>query len=163
VSGPAPEAALDYSNQGADHRPSRAPLGRMEAVLAGLGLAGSVLAIVAEFSAVIRIRGIEVTYRTYSGYDRHSVALVLLGVFGAAMVAGALRGARPAMLAVAATGLAILLIALIVDVPDLHKEGVWSNYEDARAMAGAGFRLETLAGVLMLLSGVGMRLVRSSR
>src|SRR5690242_20070289 len=109
MSGPAPEAALDYSNR----TPARGALNTPAAVLGGLGLAGAILAFVATWSKVIQIRGTEVTYKTYSGYDRHSVALVLLGVFGLVMILGSLRAARPAMYALAAAGLGILLISLI--------------------------------------------------
>lgn len=157
MSGPAPEAALDYSNRRAARGPSRRPLSAAGAVVAGLGLAGAILAFVATWSPVIKIQVLTVTPRTFSGYDRHGIALVLLGVFGLIMVLGAARGARPAMLALAAAGLAVLLISILGDLPHLDDTGVWpqsASYEDARARAGSGYYLETLSGVLMLLSGV---------
>jgi hypothetical protein len=128
-------------------------------VAAGLGLAGSILAVVACFSVVIKIQVLTVTPASYSGYDRHSIALVVLGVFGLLMVAGAVRGARPAMAALALCGLAVLLIAVAIDLPDLNDEGVWplaDQYEDAQASAGTGYYFETAAGILMLLGGVAM-------
>ena len=70
------------------------------------------------------------------------------------MIAGALRGARPAMAALAALGLVALLIALVGDVPDLNETGfIGEVYEDAAAGPKAGFYLETLGAVLLLVSG----------
>ena len=161
MSGPAPEAALDYSNQ----TPARPGLNLPAAVLGGLGLAGAILAVVATFSPVIKIQVLTVTPWTATGYDRSSVALVLLAVFAVLMIPGSLRGARPAMIALAATGLVILLISVARDLPHLNDTGVWpqaSTYEDAQAKAGAGYYLETLSGVLLLVSGVGF-LVLSPR
>jgi hypothetical protein len=75
-------------------------------------------------------------------------------VFAAAMVAGALRGALPAMVALAVLGLVALLIAVIGDVPDLNETGfIGEVYEDAAAGPQAGFYLETLGGVLLLAGG----------
>jgi hypothetical protein len=163
VSGSAPEAAPDYSNRRAARRPSRSALNTPAAVLAGLGLAGPILAVVASFTSVIKleVEGLDKPLVTYTGYERHSVALILLGMFGAAMLFGALRGARPAMVALAATGLAVLLIAVIGDLPDVHKSGqTGAAYENASASAGFGFYAETLSGVLMLFSGVGFLVLR---
>ena len=120
------------------------------------------LAVVATFSTIIKIQVLTVTPASYSGYDRHSVALVVLGVFALLMVAGGVRGARPAMAAVALIGLAVLLIAVLVDLPHLDDTGVWplaDQYEDAQAAAGKGYYFETAAGILMLVGGVGMLLL----
>jgi hypothetical protein len=70
------------------------------------------------------------------------------------LIAAALRGARPAMAALAALGLAALLIAVIGDVPDLEQTGfIGEVYEDAAAGPAAGFYLETLGAVLLLVGG----------
>ena len=53
------------------------------------------------------------------------------------------------------------MIALTVDLPAVRQEGALREsaaYEDARAQAREGFYLETLAAVLLLVSGVGMLL-----
>jgi hypothetical protein len=92
-----------------------------------------------------------------SGWDRHGPALVLIALFAAAMIMGAVRGARPAMVALAVLGLVALLIAVVGDVPDLHATGfIGEVYEDAAAGPKAGFYLETLGAVLLLASGVLM-------
>jgi hypothetical protein len=58
------------------------------------------------------------------------------------------------MAALAALGLVALLIALVGDVPDLDETGfIGQVYEDAAAGAKAGFYLETLGAVLLLVSG----------
>jgi hypothetical protein len=157
VSATHPEATVDYSS---NHRGSRTV-----AVLFGLALAGAILCVVATFSAVIRIEVLTVEQAAYSGFDRHSVALLVIAAFSLPMAWGALRGARPAMGALAACGLAVLLIALIGDLPHLDDAGVWPQsgaFEDARARAGAGWYLETLAGVLLLASG-GLWLLTAGR
>lgn len=145
--------------------PSRTALNTPAAVLAGLGLAGPILALVATWTAVVEIElpGVSDPVFTQSGYDRHSVALILLAVFAAVMVLGALRGAQPAMLALAAAGVAVLLISILGDLPHLDDTGVWpqsDSYEDAAASAGVGYYLETLSGVLMLLVGIGFLVLR---
>src|SRR3569832_1968259 len=82
--------------------------------LAICGVAGAVLLVVATSATVIRIKvlttgatasGLDTSL---SGSDRHGIALVVVAVFAAVMLLGALRGARPAMLAVAAAGLLAL-------------------------------------------------------
>jgi hypothetical protein len=162
LSGPAPEAALDYSNR----TPARGALNAPAAVLGGLALAGAILAFVATWSPVIKIQLLTVTKWTATGFDRSSIALILLGTFGAVMMLGSLRAARPAMVALAATGLIVLMISVIRDLPHLNDAGVWpqaGSYEDAQAKAGAGYYLETLSGVLMLVSGVGFLVLSPSR
>jgi hypothetical protein len=121
--------------------------------------AGVVCLVLATFTTVIEIKVGTTTkipdHDTHlSGWDRHGPALLLIALFAAAMIAGALRGARPAMAALAALGLVALLIAVIGDVPDLHKTGfIGEVYEDAAAGPKAGFYLETLGAVLLLVSG----------
>ena len=133
--------------------------------LAIAALAGALCLFVATFSTLIEIT-VGTTAKLAnidterSGYDRHSVALILIGVFALVMAAGALRGARPAMGAVAAAGIAVLLIALIGDLPDVHKTGVVGElYDNARANPKIGYYLETLGGALLLLAGGGLLLL----
>jgi hypothetical protein len=152
-------ATSDYSK---GDRVSRAAPGvlALRLLLALAGFAGAVLLAISTFTAVIEIRVVTVVQDSISGYERHSVALLVVAVFAAAMVAGGLRGARPAMVALGACGLAVVLIALLGDLPDKGETGrLGSLYEDARAETGIGFYLETLGGVLLLLSGGGMLLL----
>jgi len=137
-------------------------------VLAIAAIAGVVCLVVATFSTVIEIT-VGTTAKIagrdteLSGYDRHSVALLLIGLFALVMAAGALRGARPSMAALAVAGIAVLLIALVGDLPDVHKTGVIGQlYDDARANPRLGYYLETLGGALLLLAGGGLLLLGGS-
>jgi hypothetical protein len=153
------EAAEDYSSETAVSSGSRGSLGVLGSVAAGLGLAGAILAIVAWFSVIIKIQVLTVTPATFTGNDRSGIALLLLGAFAILMIVGSVRGARPAMAALAAVGLTVLLIAVLRDLPHLNDTNVWQlhdAYEDAQAVAGSGYYLETAAGILMLVSGVAL-------
>ena len=150
------EATREYS------RGPRLPSGPLDGPLAArLGLAavaglGIVLLVISTFTPIIRIRVVTVIQESFSGYERHSVALILIALLAAAMVAGSLMGARPAMGALAVCGLAVLLIALLGDLPDAGDTGqIGDRYEDAEALTGIGYYLETLGGVLLLAAGGG--------
>jgi hypothetical protein len=139
--------------------PSLASERALRLALLGAAAAGVICLLLATFATVIEIKVGTTTkvpdHDTHlSGWDRHGPALVLIALFAAAMIAGALRGARPAMAALAALGLVVLLIAIIGDVPDLDETGfIGQVYEDAAAGAKGGFYLETLGAVLLLVSG----------
>lgn len=140
----------------------RPPIASSQALRIGLcaaAAAGVICLLLATFTTVIEIK-VGTTTRLpgrdthLSGWDRHGPALLIVAVFAAAMVAGALRGARPAMIALAVLGLVVLAIALVGDVPDLNETGfIGEVYEDAAAGPEAGFYLETLGGVLLLAGG----------
>ena len=140
-------------------RPSTSSVRALRIGLSAAAAAGAVCLVLATFTTVIEIK-VGTTTRLpgrdthLSGWDRHGPALLVVAAFAAAMVAGALRGARPAMVALAVLGLAALLIAVIGDVPDLDETGfIGEVYEDAAAGPSAGFYLETLGGVLLLAGG----------
>jgi hypothetical protein len=132
--------------------------------LAAIASAGAICLLLATFATIIEIKVGTTTkvpdHDTHlSGWDRHGPALLLIAVFALLMVAGALRGARPAMIALVVLGLAALLIVVVGDVPDLNETGfIGEVYEDAAAGPKAGFYLETLGAVLLLASG-GLMLV----
>jgi hypothetical protein len=149
----------DYSKGMAPSLPPLPSANALRFALLAAAAAGVICLLLATFATVIEIKVGTTTkvpdHDTHlSGWDRHGPALVLIALFGAAMIVGALRGARPAMAALAALGLVVLLIAIIGDVPDLDETGfIGQVYEDAAAGAKAGFYLETLGGVLLLVSG----------
>ena len=143
-------------------RPSTASLRALRIGLSVVAAAGVVCLVLATFTTVIEIK-VGTTSRIpgrdthLSGWDRHGPALLIIAAFATAMLAGALRGARPAMIALAVLGLVTLGIAAIGDVPDLNETGfIGEVYEDAAAGPSAGFYLETLGGVLLLAGGVLM-------
>src|SRR3954449_5418426 len=128
-------------------------------------VAGGLCLIIATFSTIIEIT-VGTTSKIadrdteLSGWDRHSVSLILIAAFALVMTAGALRGARPAMAAIAVAGIVVLLIALIGDLPDVHKTGVIGQlYDNARANPKIGYYLETLGGALLLIAGGGLLLL----
>jgi hypothetical protein len=173
MSGDSPEATRN------DSRGSRAPSAHsaglsiallVRGFLAFAGVAGAVLLLLATSAAVIKIKVLTtpVTARgldtTISGSDRHGSALVVIAIFALVMLFGALRDARPAMLALSAAGLLALGIAIISDARHIHDTGqVGQLYEDASAGAGPGFHFETLGGALLLVAGGGLLLLSGGR
>ena len=94
------------------------------------------------------------------GGEEHSYALVLLGIVAALMAWGAFAGgSRPAAMALAGIGLAVLVIALATDVPDAGTTGVLGErFEEAKAKAGPGLWMEIAGGALAFVAGlVGTR------
>jgi hypothetical protein len=170
VSAESPEATGNDSRlpRGARSRGGlRLPtVGIVRLVLAICGAAGALLLVVSTFATVIEIKvlttsSLATDFDTdVTGGDRHGVAMVVLAVFAVVMLAGAvLRGARPAMAAVAAAGIIALSIAIASDAQHIHDTGqVGELYEDASADAGSGFFYETLGGALLLISGGGLLL-----
>ena len=118
----------------------------------------AVLLIVSEFLPLYKVLvgALETERRSEVGRRNHGFAMLLLGLAAVPMLLGALRGARPAMWALAAIGAVAIIIALTVDLSAARESGTLReavSYEDARAEPAIGFFLETLAGVLLLLSG----------
>jgi hypothetical protein len=134
-------------------------------LLAGLAAAGFMIA--AEFSTLRSVKVLTASCADLAdpqlrgscvtrGGEEHSYALVLLGVVSALMAWGAFAGrSRPAAMALAAVGAAVLAIALITDVPDTNKTGVLGErFEQASAQAGPGLWLEIAGGGLAFALGV---------
>jgi len=126
--------------------------------LAGLSAVAAVMLIVSEFLPLYKVvvGALETEQRSEVGWRNHAFAMLLLGVAAVPMLLGSLRGARPAMWALAGIGVVVLLVALTVDLPAARESGTLResvSYEDAKAEPSTGFFLETLAGVLLLLAG----------
>ena len=137
----------------------------LRAALAGAGLIGAVLLVVATFATIIEI-SVETTTRgvafdaAQSGWDRHGPALLVVAGLALVMLVGAFRGARPAMAAVLVCGVGALLIVLAFDVPHLDDTGqVGRLYSDAAAGPRVGFWLELGGAALLCLSGAGLLLL----
>jgi hypothetical protein len=98
-----------------------------------------------------------------TGGERHSYALVLLGLFTFVMAWGATVGrSRPAGAALLVVGLVVVGIALLGDLPEAYSEGIIGpRYDDARSSPGLGFWTELVGGVLAAAAGV-LRLSRPS-
>lgn len=131
-----------------------------------LGLAASIVIIVAELSPVysIEVTGLpcELAERDLAeqceptGAERHSYALLLLALLAAVMAWGAGIGrSLPAAAALAAAGAAVLAIALIGDLPDVDETGaIGIRFEGAAAMPKSGFWLSLIGGAMALVAGV---------
>src|SRR3954453_3569972 len=139
-------------------RPSDPPNG-LRGGLVVAGPAGVAALVLVTFSTVIRIT-VGTTTRLanldteLTGWERHGPALLVIGAFALVMLAGALRGARPAMVAVFACGLGALVVALGLDLPHLDDTGqVGRLYTDASAGPEVGFWLEVAGGVLLVVCG----------
>jgi hypothetical protein len=148
--------------------PVRPPLpGRLalRGGLAVLGLAGALALLVATFATIIRITvgataGVAPKVGTDSGWDRHGPALIVLALLGLWLLATGLRGARVALAGLAVVGVVAMAIAFVSDRPDVHRTGsVGDIYAEARAEPGAGYTLETVGGVLLLVAGGGLLLL----
>jgi hypothetical protein len=141
-----------------------------------LGSTGAILMIVSEFATLRSVkvltascsdladpslRGSCVTH----GGEEHSYALVLMGVVALLMVWGAIIGrSRPAGIALIAIGAAVVAIALLTDVPDIHKTGVLGQrFDSAHAEAGPGLWLEITGGALVLAAGAMAASLRGPR
>lgn len=171
VSASAPEATGNDS-RGRPQDPDAQRVQRyallLRAVLAVAGVVGGLLLVLATTATIIEI-SIGTTGETASGIDtvltgadRHGPALIIIAVFAMAMLAGAVQGARPAMLALAAAGVIVLGIAIISDAQNIDDTGeIGQLYTEAIAGAGNGFYFETLGGALLLISGGGMLVLGS--
>jgi hypothetical protein len=95
------------------------------------------------------------------GFERHSIALLLLGLLTFVMGSGAAFGrSRPAAVALVSIGLVVIALALAVDLPASDDTGViGQDYAQAHASAGIGLWFEIIGGALAVLAGV-LRLVR---
>lgn len=126
---------------------------------AALALVAVVLLVVAEFSTVfeVTVGSLGVVKRSSTGGEHHGYALLVIGVAAVGMVLWSLgAGGRPAALALVALGVAALVVAFVVDLPDTRASGQLPEslaYENARARAGVGLALEIAGGVLLLVAG----------
>jgi len=129
---------------------------RLAAALAALAVA---LLVAAEFSTVfeVTVGSLEVVRRSSTGGANHGYALLVVGLFAVVLVLLGLRGAgRAAGLGLVALGAVALVVALAVDLPDTRGSGRLPEslaYDDARARAGAGLRLEIAGGALLVVAG----------
>ncbi len=91
-----------------------------------------------------------------TGFERNGGALLLVAALVAAMGWGAAVGrSRPAALALALLGVAVLAWTLLVDLPVTRETGsIGDSFAGARGEAGAGLRLELAGGALALVAGL---------
>jgi hypothetical protein len=141
-------------------------------VLLLVALVAAVLLVAADFSEISR-RTIGIgacservdpgVCRTV-GHESHWFVLVILAPVALVMAWGAVIGrSRAAAVSVAALGVVVLFIALVIDLPKLDDKRGLDVLYDARSVeahTGPAFKLELTGGVLLLLAG-GLALVRA--
>ena len=154
-------------------RPAIAAATPVDLAVLVLGAAAGVLMILTEFTDIYSVKVLTATCEDLAdrgladrcvatGGEQHSYAFVVLGLFTLLMAWGAAMGhSRPAGLALAAAGVAVLLIALLGDLPDTNETGALGvNFSQAEAHKGTGFWLELIAAPLAIVAGL-LRLARA--
>jgi hypothetical protein len=140
-----------------------------------LGLAGALLLVATEFTAVATVDvasgSCEVIQDTdpeladrceLSGLERNGGAFILLALLAAPMAWGAGPGhSRPAAFALVAIGALVLAWTLLVDLPVTDETGaIGRNFEGAAGAAGPGLTLEVLGGAVLVAAGLAAVLLR---
>jgi len=150
--------ASDYS-KGTVLRRADSPA--LRGLLAALALAGAALLALAEPTALftVVIGSLETDRRSVSSGSNHGYALVPVALAAVAAAAGAWRGMRAAAPALVALGVAALLVALLIDLPDTRSSAALPEsvaFADVRVTAGPGFALELAGAVALLVSGAAL-------
>jgi hypothetical protein len=142
--------------------------------VAATALAGGLLMLVAELTTVISVdlrnTSCEVIYDSnpaladdcsQTGFERSSVALLLLGLLTFAMGTGAALGrSRPAAVALIVIGIVVIGITLLGDLPASDDTGlIGRDYDQAEASAGIGLWFELVGGILAVVAGL-LRVIR---
>ncbi len=133
-------------------------------ILAG-GLLGALLLIAAEFTTLYAVHTTNGGFAvdTVSTHAHDFFALIPIALLVAILSAGAgPLGSRLALVGLGALALVTLGIVLIGDLPDAQATGTvifLGRYQSATASPAAGFYLETLGAVLLLVvAGCGLLL-----
>jgi hypothetical protein len=106
---------------------------------------------------VIRTSAAAAPVKSIGAGSHHTYALVPIALLAAFFTIVVLTlGSRPALLAIGVLGVIALLIALLGDLPDAHASGLVgtpsSHYVSATSSLSAGFYMETLGAVLLVIS-----------
>jgi hypothetical protein len=155
--GPAP-SGRDSARSGRDRGPF--PGGFGAAILAG-GLLGALLLVVAEFTALFAVhtQATSAPIRSVGTGAHHAYAMVPIALLAGALAYGVWRTqSRPALLSIGVLSVISLLIALVGDLPDAHANGLVGGSSGRLLLSAstpsAGFYMETLGGVVLLITCV---------
>jgi len=165
--GPLPSRRAIFRSPGPPSRLSRpVALGLLAA-----GVAGAGLLVAAEFAPLLTVRssalGAPVTTISTSAHD--AWALIPLALLALLLSVGTWRtDSRLGLLALGVVGVAAVLIALLGDLPDAQATGLVrsasSRYAVAASSPAAGFYLETLGAVVLIIAaGAGLLLSAGPR
>jgi hypothetical protein len=145
-----------------------------------VALIGAGALVAAEFTPLYQVRtdvGHDIV-RSVSGGSHHSYALLPVAVLAVLLTGTMVRSGSPAAAALVLLGLAALGIALLGDLPDVHRAGLVgmtcgtlraehclgtpaTGLRDAHTVAGAALYLEALGATALLAAG-GAGLIFSS-
>ncbi len=134
--------------------------GRLAAITALLGAAVVILSqVVAAYSLENELGE---TLDTVTLLSKHGVITAIIGLVAALAVVFAVAGGnRMATIVVIGMGVAVILIFLLVDVPDIGSTGMFNaptaGNVDATGKAEAGLWLELVGGVVLILGGLALR------
>lgn len=103
--------------------------------------------------------------KTVDAADRHYYSLLVLAIFAVIATAIAvMTGSRPAATAVAIAGVLALLIFLLVDLPDVNREGDIGDesviFFASKAEPANGFWLELIGTVTLAVAGGALATLR---
>jgi hypothetical protein len=125
------------------------------------GLLGALLLLVAEFTTLFEIRTSAgaASIQSVGTGSHHTYALVPVAVLAVALsIAVYTALSRPALLAIGVLAVITLLITLLGDLPDAHASGLVGGgaqrYVTASSTPSAGLYMETLGGVVLLITSV---------
>ena len=133
-------------------------------------IGGALILIGSEFADTLHLEaaGDDVLDR-FPGYERHSWAVLILGVFAiAGTVAAIVTGSRAAAAAVAVFGSASLLLFLLIDVPDAGRTDNYSYpgraaLEVAEAVPAPGFWLLLIGSLVVAVCGIALATLTSDQ
>jgi hypothetical protein len=141
-------------------RPAISGLDALGLVLAAAAFVGAVLLVVSDFTTLFRVHtdaGVTVPNGTVKGHDNHSFSMLVIGLASLPLAYAAARyGSRPAMAGLAGLGLIAVIIAIGFDLSDATGTNTLARtFENATGSPAAGFYVETLGAVLLIVSGGG--------
>lgn len=173
-----PEANTEYSRGSEASQPVSAPSDehRARGGNAVLGVAltaalGALLILVSQFTALyhVHVATSSAAIKTVGTGANHAWAPIPIALLAGALAFAVYRkGSRTALVALMVLGVVTLLIALLGDLPDAHATGIVgsgaSQYAEGTSTPSAGLYMETLGGVLLLISGgIGLMLLGAPR
>ena len=139
---------------------SRVPALIRGAILVG-GLLGALLLLVSEFTTLFTVRtsATAAPVSSVATGSHHTYALIPIAALVVLLsIAVYTAVSRPALLAIGLLAILVLLIALLGDLPDAQASGLVGggaqHYVAASATPSAGLYMETLGGVVLLITSV---------
>jgi hypothetical protein len=132
----------------------------LTAAICAATLLGALLLLVAEFTTLFTLRAASpvTTVRSVGTGSHHGYALVPIALLAAVLGYAVWRStSRPGLAAIGVIGVVALLIALIGDLPDANATGLVlsaGRYVQADSTPSAGFYMETLGAVVLLIASV---------